>query len=66
MASTIRSIRDLPIEGRRTFIRVDFNVPIENGKVTDSSRIDATIPTIKHALERGAKVVLASHAGRPA
>jgi phosphoglycerate kinase len=65
MASTIRSIRDLPIEGRRTFIRVDFNVPIENGTVTDTSRIDATLPTIKHALERGAKVVLASHAGRP-
>lgn len=65
MASTIRSIRDLPIEGRRTFIRVDFNVPIENGKVTDTSRVDATLPTIRHALERGAKVVLASHAGRP-
>jgi phosphoglycerate kinase len=65
MASTIRSIRDLPIEGRRTFIRVDFNVPIENGKVTDTSRVDATLPTIIHALERGAKVVLASHAGRP-
>jgi phosphoglycerate kinase len=65
MASTIRSIRDLPIEGRRTFIRVDFNVPLENGKVTDASRVDATLPTIRHALERGAKVVLASHAGRP-
>jgi phosphoglycerate kinase len=65
MASTIRSIRDLPIEGRRTFIRVDFNVPIENGKVTDASRVEATLPTIRHALERGAKVVLASHAGRP-
>ena len=63
--STIQSIRDLPIEGRRTFIRVDFNVPLENGKVTDASRIDATLPTIQHALERGAKVVLASHAGRP-
>ncbi len=63
--STIRSIRDLPIEGRRTFIRVDFNVPVENGKVTDASRVEATLPTIKHALERGAKVVLASHAGRP-
>ncbi|HKU43175.1 MAG TPA: phosphoglycerate kinase [Polyangiales bacterium] len=65
MAGTIRSIRDLPIEGRRTFIRVDFNVPIENGKVTDASRVDATLPTLKHALERGAKLVLASHAGRP-
>lgn len=65
MTSTLRSIRDLPIEGRRTFIRVDFNVPLEDGKVTDASRIEAALPTIQHALSRGAKVVLASHAGRP-
>jgi phosphoglycerate kinase len=65
MAGTIRTIRELGIEGRRTFIRVDFNVPLENGKVTDNSRIEASLPTIRHALERGAKVVLASHAGRP-
>jgi phosphoglycerate kinase len=65
MTGTIRCIRDLPIEGRRTFIRVDFNVPLENGKVTDRSRIEASLPTLRHALERGAKVVLASHAGRP-
>jgi phosphoglycerate kinase len=65
MANSIRSIRELPIEGRRTFIRVDFNVPLENGKVTDTSRVDATLPTLRHAIERGAKLVLASHAGRP-
>ena len=65
MTSAIRSIRELPIEGRRTFIRVDYNVPIEAGKVTDTSRVDATLPTLQHALERGAKLVLASHAGRP-
>jgi len=65
MTGTIRCIRDLPIEGRRTFIRVDFNVPLENGKVTDRSRIEASLPTLRHAIERGAKVVLASHAGRP-
>jgi phosphoglycerate kinase len=65
MTNPIRSIRELPIEGRRTFIRVDFNVPVENGKVTDTSRVDATLPTLRHALERGAKLVLASHAGRP-
>ena len=65
MAGALRTIRDLPIEGRRTFIRVDFNVPLEDGKVTDNSRIEASLPTIKHAIERGAKVVLASHAGRP-
>jgi phosphoglycerate kinase len=65
MAGTLRNIRDLPIEGRRTFIRVDFNVPLENGKVADRSRIEASLPTIQLAMERGAKVVLASHAGRP-
>lgn len=65
MAGALRTIRDLPIEGRRTFIRVDFNVPLENGQVTDRSRVEASLPTIKHAIERGAKVVLASHAGRP-
>ncbi len=61
----LRSIRDLAIEGRRTFIRVDFNVPLENGKVADPTRIVATLETIQHAMGRGAKVVLASHAGRP-
>jgi phosphoglycerate kinase len=65
MTSTIRSIRDLTIEGRRLFIRVDFNVPLEAGKVSDRSRIEASLPTLRHAMERGAKVILASHAGRP-
>jgi phosphoglycerate kinase len=65
MAGALRTIRDLPIDGRRLFIRVDFNVPLENGQVTERSRIEASLPTIKHAIERGAKVVLASHAGRP-
>lgn len=58
-------IDKLPIEGRRTFIRVDFNVPLEGDKVADDSRIRAAIPTIEHALSRGAKVILASHLGRP-
>jgi phosphoglycerate kinase len=61
----ILPIRDLPIEGKRVFIRVDFNVPLDGGKVTDDSRIREAIPTIKHAMERGAKVILASHLGRP-
>ena len=62
---TLRSIRDLPLEGRRVLLRVDFNVPMEDGKITDDSRIVATLPTLRHALERGARLVLMSHLGRP-
>jgi phosphoglycerate kinase len=65
MSGKIRTIRELALAGRRTFIRVDFNVPLENGHVTDASRIKESIPTIRYALEQGARVVLASHAGRP-
>jgi phosphoglycerate kinase len=61
----IRSIRDLPIEQQRLFLRVDFNVPMEDGRITDDSRIREALPTIKHAIERGARVVCASHMGRP-
>jgi phosphoglycerate kinase len=65
MSAAIRTIRDLPIEGRRLFIRADFNVPIENGRVQDRTRIEATLDTIRHGAERGARMVLASHLGRP-
>jgi phosphoglycerate kinase len=59
------SIKDLDLRGKRVFIRVDFNVPIKNGTITDDTRITSTLPTIRYALEQGATVVLASHLGRP-
>ncbi len=59
------SIRELNLVGKRVFIRLDFNVPLEGARVTDDTRIRETLPTLRFAMEKGAKLVLASHLGRP-
>jgi phosphoglycerate kinase len=60
-----KTVRDVDVGGRRVFLRADLNVPLDDGRITDDTRVRASVPTIVYLLERGASVVLASHLGRP-
>jgi len=61
----VRSLEDLDVAGKRVFVRADLNVPLEAGRITDATRIDATLPTIRYVLEHGGLPIVASHLGRP-
>ena len=60
-----KTVKDIDVKGKRCLVRVDFNVPMKDGKITDENRINGALPTIKYLMEHGAKVILCSHMGKP-